>query len=200
CTTGRAWTAGAPRGLEAEAAAGGLTHRVEKALGKGSPAAPLVPLLYAHDALAALEGLPAEWLASNAREAMAFIADKPKGRHKIAVRRLVRSGKGAPAQGSVVEILNDDMPFLVDSVLGELQARGLTVRLLFHPIFRTQRDTAGHLKTIAGAGDERWGDGHQESYIAIHLRNLAPGEASDLSAVLSDILAEVRVVVSDWRA
>ena len=155
--------------LEAEAAAGGLIRRVEKALGKGSPAAPLVPLLYAHDGLSGLEGLPAEWLASNAREAMSFIADKPKGRHKISVRRLVGSGKGGPPPGSIVEILNDDMPFLVDSVLAELQARGLTVRLLFHPIFRTQRGKAGHLETIAGPGDERWGDGHQESYIAIHL-------------------------------
>ncbi|HUC47607.1 MAG TPA: hypothetical protein VMR94_13715, partial [Hyphomicrobiaceae bacterium] len=128
--------------LEAEAAADGLIRRIEKALGKGSSAAPLVPLLYAHDGLSGLEGLPTEWLASNAREAMAFIADKPKGRHKLSVRRLLGSGNGGPPPGSVVEILNDDMPFLVDSVLGELQARGLTVRLLFHPIFRTQRSKA----------------------------------------------------------
>ena len=100
--------------LEADAAAGGLIRRVEKALGKGSPAAPLVALLYAHDGLAGLEGVPAEWLAGNAREAMAFIADKPKARAKLGVRRLAPSGKGGPPHGSVVEILNDDMPFLVD--------------------------------------------------------------------------------------
>src|SRR5215468_5678233 len=198
-TTCASLTGGAPMALEAEAAAGGLIRRVEKALGKGSPAAPLVPLLYAHDGLSGLEGLPAEWLANNAREAMAFIADKPKGRHKISVRRLAASSKGGPPPGSIVEILNDDMPFLVDSVLGELQARGLSVRLLFHPIFRTQRDRAGHLETIAGTGDERWGDGHQESYIAIHLRSLMPAEAGELTAALSGILEEVRVVVSDWQ-
>ena len=101
-------------------------------------------------------------------------------------------------EGSVVEILNDDMPFLVDSVLGELQARGLAVRFLFHPIFKTQRDKAGRLQTIAGAGDEKWSDGHQESYIAIHLRALPDTEARDLAATISDILAEVRVVVADW--
>src|SRR5215831_15693276 len=186
--------------VEADVAAGGLIRKVEQALGKGSPAAPLLALLYAHDGLAGLEGLPAEWLAGNAREAMAFIADKPKARHKICVRRLVPTGRGEPPQGSVVEILNDDMPFLLDSVLGELQARGLAVRLLFHPIFKTKRDEAGHLKAIAGAGDERWGDGHQESYIAIHLRTLTEAEARDLTATLSDILMEVRVVVGDWRA
>ncbi len=130
---------------------------------------------------------------------MAFIADKPKGRHKIRVRRTPASRKGGPPDGSVVEILNDDMPFLVDSVLGELQARGIAVRFLFHPIFKTERDKAGRLQTIAGAGDENWSDGHQESYIAIHLRALSETDARDLTAALSDILAEVRVVVADWR-
>src|SRR5215510_14854404 len=144
--------------VDAEAAAGGLIGKVEKALGKGSSAARLAPLLYARDGLPGLDSLPAEWLADNARAAMAFIADKPAGRPKIAVR-LLPGGKGGCPLGSVVEILNDDMPFLVDSVLGELQARGLSVRLLLHPIFKTERDQAGRLKTIAGAGDERWGDG-----------------------------------------
>ncbi len=171
---------------------------MQKALGKGSQAALLAPLLYARDGLAGLESLPADWLAANAREALAFIADKPKGRHKIRVRRMPAGGKGALPEGSVVEILNDDMPFLVDSVLGELQARGLAVRFLFHPIFKTQRDKAGRLQTIAGAGDEKWSDGHQESYIAIHLRALPDTEARDLAATISDILAEVRVVVADW--
>ena len=46
----------------------------------------------------------------------------------------------------IVEILNDDMPFLVDSVLGELQARGLAVRAIQHPIFKTRRDAAGRLR------------------------------------------------------
>src|ERR1700716_1501072 len=110
---------GAPMALDAETAAGGLIRKVQKALGKGSPAAILAPLLYARDGLSGLESLPADWLAGNAREALEFIGDKPKGRHKIRVRRTWASAKGALPESSVVEILNDDMPFLVDSVLGE---------------------------------------------------------------------------------
>ena len=185
--------------LDVETAAGSLIRKVQKALGKGSPAALLAPLLYARDGQGGLEGLPADWLAANAREALEFIADKPRGRHKIRARRTPAGGKGAVAEGSVVEILNDDMPFLVDSVLAELQARGIAVRLLFHPIFKTERDKAGRLQTITGAGDGNWSDGHQESYIAIHLRVLPEAEARDLVAAVSDILAEVRVVVADWR-
>ena len=73
----------------------------------------------------------------------------------------------------VIEILNDDMPFLVDSVLGELQARGLAVRAAAAPDLqdraRQGRPPAGR---SLGAGDENWSDGHQESYIAVHLKPL----------------------------
>src|SRR5437764_15349887 len=87
---------GALMALDAETAASGLIRTVQKALGKESQAALLAPLLYARNGLSGLESLPADWLAANAREAFAFIADKPKGRHKIRVRRMPAGGKGAP--------------------------------------------------------------------------------------------------------
>src|SRR5690606_5794169 len=99
-----------------------------------------------------------------------------------------------------VEVLNDDMPFLVDSVLGELQARGLAVRQLLHPTFKTRRDKAGRLQSLLGPGDQNWGDGHQESYIAIHLAGgLKEAAEADLIATLSAILDEVRAAVTDWQ-
>ena len=45
----------------------------------------------------------------------------------------------------MLEILNDDMPFLVDSVLGELGERAADIRLLVHPVFSVERDQAGRL-------------------------------------------------------
>ena len=184
--------------LDVETAAGGLIRRIQKSLGKGSQAAQLAELLYARDGLSGLASLPADWLSGNVREALEFIADKPRGRHKIRVRRVASGASGTMPEGSVVEILNDDMPFLVDSVLGELQARGLAVRLLFHPIFRTERDKSGHLQGIAGPGDRNWSEGRQESFIAIHMRALPEPEARDLAKAISAILAQVRVVVADW--
>ena len=186
--------------LDVETAPGGLIRKVQKALGKESQAAVLAPLLYARDGLTGSSAAAPTGSPATPRAAFEFIAEKPKRRHKI--RRPPHGRKRqarALAESSVVEILNDDMPFLVDSVLGELQARGLAVRLLLHPIFKTQRDKAGRLQTISGTGDRNWSDGHQESYIAIHLRTLPETEARDLTATLSDILAEVRVVVADWR-
>lgn len=53
----------------------------------------------------------------------------------------------APAIGAELdrlEIVQDDAPFLVDSVMGEIADQGLSVRAMFHPIVEVQRDRAGH--------------------------------------------------------
>jgi len=179
--------------------ASGLVGQVERLLGKSSPAAALLPLLYPRKGLDRLEQLPPEWLAANARDAREFLAVKPRNRHKIRIRRLAGTGEGGPPEGSVIEILNDDMPFLVDSVLGELQARNIAVRLLLHPILLTRRDRSGRLEELAAVGERSWADGGQESYIAVYVRPLAEAEARDLADTLASILDEVRVVVADWR-
>ena len=58
------------------------------------------------------------------------------------------------------------MPFLVDSVLGELAERAVDVRFLVHPVFAVERDQAGRLVALKGA---RKGDSHRESFIHVHV-------------------------------
>ena len=183
---------------DAGSTAGGVIRRVQTVLGKGSQAATLAPLLFGRDGLNGFSGLPADRLAGNVRDVLEFISDKPAGRHKIRIGRS-RPGKTESwPESTVLEIINDDMPFLVDSVLGELQTRGLEVRQLLHPIFKTARDATGRLQSLLGPGDRNWSDGHQESYIAIHIRPLTDAEAPDLAQSVSRILDEVRIVVADW--
>ncbi len=66
----------------------------------------------------------------------------------------------------MLEIVNDDMPFLFDSVMGELSERRLPVRLVTHPIFGVKRDAAGKL-TGFGAADAA--GSARESFIHIHV-------------------------------
>jgi glutamate dehydrogenase len=174
-----------------------LMQQVQQGLAADPRAAALAPLLYG-SGLGDLAGLGAAWLAANAHAALQFIGTRPKGRHKLYIRR-APSPLNAAAAASVIEIVNDDMPFLVDSALGELQARGLTVRLLLHPILRVKRDRSGHLLAFAAAGDARLADAEEESYIAIHIDPLSEEKARDLTEAISAILAAVRVVVADWR-
>ena len=184
--------------LEADSIDDPLVRQVQKALGKGSSASALAPLLYGRKVLEGLGALDPVWLASNARDAADFIAQKPKGLHKIQFRQLPVGGPHGLPESTLIEILNDDMPFLVDSVMGELQARGLAVRLLLHPIFKTKRDKTGRLQEVAATNGRAGGEDPQESYIAVHLPPLTDAAARELVAALSSILADVRIVVADW--
>ena len=98
---------------------------------------------------------------------------------------------------SVIEIVNDDMPFLFDSVMGELAERRLTVQLVAHPVFGVWRDGAN--LAVLGAPDAA--GSARESFIHIHLEPIA-GEAAraDIVRALGEVLGEVRLAVQDWRA
>ncbi len=74
-------------------------------------------------------------LADVAAASWRFLGERKPGMPKI------RIATAPPADGprlkdiSIIELVNDDMPFLVDSVMGELTERGLDTHLLVHPVF-----------------------------------------------------------------
>jgi glutamate dehydrogenase len=133
-----------------------------------------------------------EELAGIAEQSWALLQERKPGAPKIGFE------PAAAKPGiAVLEIINDDMPFLVDSVVGEILERGLDIRLLVHPVFTVERTETGKLTAFHGA---RKGDGRRESFIHVHFEdNLDSAARADLVRTLTDILAEVRVCVEDWR-
>ncbi len=108
----------------------------------------------------------------------------------------VRNPDNGAAGGAEVEIVNDDMPFLYDSVTAALVRRGLGASLALHPILRVARGPDGAAARLP-AGD---GDGSAESWMRLRLpRRLSDDERSGIEAELGDILGEVRAAVEDWR-
>jgi len=133
-------------------------------------------------------------LAQLAEDSFDFLSARRPGWPKI------RSSnpEGAFAQVTIVELANDDMPFLVDSVLGLLNERGYDIRLLLHPVIHLSRDGEGKLvrleeKASAAAHSMR------ESFMHIHLARLSDAEAQGLATKLEQILNDVRTAVLDWR-
>ncbi len=97
---------------------------------------------------------------------------------------------------TVVLVVTDDMPFLVDSLTAAVNVRGLAIHLLVHPILTVERDAEG---TLTGVSDTV--DGRHESFIRFEVDQL--GDAAQLDALetsLAGVLADVRVAVDDWRA
>ena len=103
---------------------------------------------------------------------------------------------------SVLEIVNDDMPFLVDSVMTELAERGLDVRLVVHPVFAVARDPEGRLTDFKGA-DFKGAlppGALRESFIHIHVARVDDeAQRAAVVAALEQVLADIRLCVQDWR-
>jgi glutamate dehydrogenase len=102
---------------------------------------------------------------------------------------------------TILEAINDDMPFLLASTLAELTERGLTASLVAHPIIAVRRNEDGRLTALGGlAGSAVTADFARESLIHIHLPQIAdPEERDSLIATLETIHAEVRLAVRDWQ-
>ncbi|HEV3396346.1 MAG TPA: NAD-glutamate dehydrogenase domain-containing protein, partial [Xanthobacteraceae bacterium] len=140
-------------------------------------------------------------LAALAEEAWAFLKEHRPGAAKIRFEsRPGPIGAEHIKTVSVIEIVNDDMPFLLDSIMNELADLGIEVRLVVHPIFTIERDNSGTL--IGFRGDApAVGTARRESFIHVHVERIED-ELRRTQAVraLELVLVDVRVVVQDWRA
>src|SRR5262252_8425586 len=130
-----------------------------------------------------------------AERAYDFQSDRTPGTPKIRCETVPLTASGGRKAISVIEIVNDDMPFLVDSVMGELAERRLDVCLVAHPMFAVKRDNS---KLVAlGAPDAQ---SKRESFIHIHLASVIDDAArEEVVRALEVVLGEVRVAVHDWK-
>ena len=83
---------------------------------------------------------------------------------------------------TIVEIVNDDMPFLVDSVTMEVNRHGLTLHLIIHPIVAVSRDVSGELVGLGDASDSK---ARGESFIHVEVDRVT--ETVQLEHLTSDI-------------
>ena len=121
------------------------------------------------------------------------------GEVKLRVYNPKLEQNGWQSTHTVVEIVNDDMPFLVDSVGIELDRHGLNIHLVIHPVLAVRRDEAGRLVDLGTA--EQVGDGLRESFMLLEIdRQTRPEVLTQLEADLRRVLGDVRHAVQDWQA
>ena len=99
---------------------------------------------------------------------------------------------------TVVEIVSDDMPFIVDSVTMELSRQGYAIELIVHPVMRVVRDGDGELVEVLEPGGRA--DGLVvESVIHAEVARQADSERlAVLRAGVELVLEEVKAAVDDW--
>ena len=126
-----------------------------------------------------------------------FARKREPGRVRVRVLNPTLEEHGWQSTHTVVEIVNDDMPFLVDSVTMEVNRHGLTLHLIMHPIVAVDRGPDGTLTGLASAEAK---DAWCESFIHVEVDRMT--DSTDLEALAADIvrvLDDVRAAVDDWK-
>jgi glutamate dehydrogenase len=124
-----------------------------------------------------------------------FAERRRPGQAKIGVHNPDPVADGWSSPHTIVEIVNDDMPFLVDSVTGAINASNRIVHLIIHPIFTVARSPDGRLCEIRDAGAA----GTRESWMQIEITSESDrADLARLAQTLSGVLADVRAAVGDW--
>lgn len=104
---------------------------------------------------------------------------------------------GYKSNYTIIEMVNDNMPFLVDSVSAAIGRHGLTIHMTVHPLFRVDRDGRGKLEKLLDINVE---GGQIESFVRFVVdRESDQNELNLLGHEISKVLFDVRVAVRDWR-
>ncbi|MFD0225114.1 NAD-glutamate dehydrogenase [Streptomyces hirsutus] len=127
--------------------------------------------------------------------------NRPQGTANVRVHTPTVEENGWTCSHSVVEVVTDDMPFLVDSVTNELTRQGRGIHVVIHPQVVVRRDLTGKLIEVsaAPAGGELPHDAHIESWIHVESdRESDRGDLKQITADLLRVLSDVREAVEDW--
>ena len=164
----------------------------------GWPQAAFIRRYYRHVAPDDLVERGVEELRAVALHHKALAELRPQGTSAVRVETPSADGP------TIVDVVSDDMPFLVDSVTAELSRHGRAIHLVVHPQLVVRRDVTGHLLEILdvsarGGGPESPGDGVVESWMHLEI-DREPDEAgrARLQADLDRVLRDVREAVEDW--
>ena len=95
-----------------------------------------------------------------------------------------------------IAIINDDMPFLVDSIAATISDQGLSIDRLVHPIIPVKRSKAGRLTGLPHGQDAKAAP--RESMIYIETERVDARQRRELERRLRTTLGDVRAAVEDW--
>ncbi len=149
--------------------------------------------------------VPVEDLAAEAPSTLATIVlgqldllkRRQRGDMLLRVYNPTLEQEGWESPHTIVEVVNDDMPFLVDTGALALAEMELGIHLIIHPVIRVARDTSGKL---TGLYDKRSGKGLPESVIQFQVdRRTSPSGLEEIERRLTAAYMDVRRAVADWK-
>ena len=171
-----------------------ILDAIRKRAGKGreDDAAAFAGAFYQRLSEDELPAHSAEAWAALAADFLDFARVRKAGTANVRLFNPVIGKHGWESPHTVLQIVNDDMPFLVDSVTMALAERGIGVHVLGHPILRIARDKSGRITAV--------GEGAQESMMSLEIDRQSAADSAEIERALREVLADVRGIVRDWPA
>ena len=122
-------------------------------------------------------------------------ADRVPGHAAVRVINPSTEEQGWSSRHTAVQVVTDDMPFLVDSVLGEVARHGLQVHQLLHPQLVVDEDGAVLPVEPRDAGPGQ----RTESWILVETERVRrPEDLEALARGVEGVLVDVRRAIEDW--
>ena len=132
------------------------------------------------------------------RDAAEFITELASSRKPGELALSIESTGGEAGNRRMrIGIVNDDMPFLVDSVANAIASRQLTIYRLLHPVVCVTRNASGELQSVEALCHDKK---RRESMMYLELDRADARGRQELAADLRRVLGDVRLAVRDWES
>ena len=129
-----------------------------------------------------------------------FGEHRQPGQAKVRVYNPQIEQHGWQSTHTIVEVVTDDMPFLVDSVSMALNRLGLLIHLTIHPVIPVRRDAEGMLEAVLEPANGDGGETTFESFMHVEIHRQSDAERLEsIRAELERALGDVRAAVEDWK-
>ncbi len=146
-----------------------------------------------------LSGRSIEDLHFSALGMLNYLGQREAGTDKLRVYQPDLDADGWSSSHTVIDVISDDRPFLVDSLSAELSRQEIPVHLVVHPICYTTRDASGALSGLHPRGKAPDG-ALTEAVIRIEIARRGDSDGTEaLAQSLRTVLTEVRHTVDDWK-
>ncbi|MGL5809755.1 MAG: NAD-glutamate dehydrogenase [Nocardioides sp.] len=191
---------------EAATAAGPVSRRSRR-MPPGATVAALLDSYYLHVSVDDIADRAGADLFGALASHLSLAAQRPQGTARVRVSTPRADGDGWSAgRHSVVEIVTDDMPFLVDSITMALGKLDHTVHLIIHPQFEVERKLNGELTGLNVPADDSatassptrgW---TRESWMHVEIdRVVAPADTAAVEEAVQSALRDVKDAYDDWQ-
>lgn len=99
---------------------------------------------------------------------------------------------------TIIELVNDDMPFIVDSLTQLLTDKEIKIIDFFHPVVSVERNKEGRFTAFSELKESK--NGFSESFVQIHVSKINNATQIDiLQQSIDSVLKDIRVATHDWQ-